>query len=57
MRSEHRMTGDEQDAFTAWRHLYCYLSRAGAVKRVKVRAHRYDRRVAKRAAIREQADQ
>lgn len=37
----------EQDAFTGWRHLYCYLQRAGVRKAVKRRANRRDRRDAK----------
>jgi hypothetical protein len=35
---------DEQDAYTPWRRLYCYLSRAGAVRRIKRRTHRRERR-------------
>jgi hypothetical protein len=55
MRSEHRTTGDEWD-LGPWRRLLCYMQRAGAAKKVKQRSHRLDRRVAKRAAIREQVD-
>lgn len=40
---------DEADAYTGWRHVLCYLQRAGAVKRVKRRTHRRERREAKRA--------
>jgi hypothetical protein len=35
---------DEQDAYTAWRHLLCYMGRAGAVKKVKRRTHKRERR-------------
>lgn len=51
MRSEHRTTADEFDL--AWRKFYCYLQRAGAVKAIKKRSHRYDRRISKRDAIRD----
>jgi hypothetical protein len=41
---------DEEDAYTAWRHLLCYLdNRAGAVKYIKRKTHRRERREAKRA--------
>lgn len=46
---------DEQDVYTAWRRLYCWTQRAGAVKRVKKRTHRRERREAKRW-IEEQLD-
>lgn len=38
------VTADEQDAYTSWRKVYCYLQRAGAVKQVKRRTHRRERR-------------
>ena len=38
------VTWDEQDAYTSWRRLYCYLQRAGAVKAIKRRTHRRERR-------------
>ena len=44
MRAEHKMTGDELDACTPWRHVYCYLQRPGVRKAVKRRSHRIDRR-------------
>lgn len=40
--------GGEEDAFTGWRHLYCYLQRPGVRKAIKRRANRRDRRRAKR---------
>lgn len=46
---------DEQDAYTPWRKLYCYLQRPGAVKFVKRRTHRRERREA-RDEIRSQLD-
>lgn len=36
--------GDEQDAFTGWRHVLCYLDRAGKAKAVKQRHNRRTRR-------------
>lgn len=42
---------DEEDAYTSWRRVYCYLQRAGVVKAIKRRTHKRDRREAK-AAIR-----
>ena len=41
------VTFDEQDAYTPWRKYLCYLSRAGAVKKVKKRTHKRERREAK----------
>ena len=40
---------DEEDAYTAWRHLYCYLQHAGVVKFIKRKTHRRERRESKRA--------
>ena len=40
---------DEDDAYTSWRHVYCYLAKAGAVKFIKTKTHRRERREAKRA--------
>jgi hypothetical protein len=37
----------EHDAYTAWRHLYCYLARPGVVKSIKRRTHKRERREAK----------
>ena len=50
MRSEHKTTNDEFDAFTAWRHVLTSMRRAGARKAIKRRSHRKDRRRARRAA-------
>lgn len=44
MRSEHRMTWLEQDAFTGWRHVLCYVQRPGVRKAAKRRSHQLDRR-------------
>lgn len=41
-------TGEEQDAFTGWRSVLCYMQRAGTVKAVKRRYHRKERRWGKR---------
>lgn len=38
----------EEDAYTSWRKFYCYLAKAGAVKYIKRRTHRRERREAKR---------
>ena len=46
MRSEHRMTGDEQDALTIWRRFLIW--KPGERKAVKRQSHRKDRRAAKR---------
>ncbi|QBI96057.1 hypothetical protein SEA_MISSDAISY_77 [Mycobacterium phage MissDaisy] len=43
MRSEHRPTADERDAFTRWRHVLRW--RPGERKAIKRRSHRRDRRV------------
>lgn len=56
MRSEHKTTADEWDAFTGWRHLLAYLQRPGARKRIKARLHRIDRRQA-RQRLTERSDQ
>ncbi len=40
-------TGEEQDAFTGWRHLLVYMGRPGVVKTVKRRYHKKERRWAK----------
>jgi hypothetical protein len=50
MRSEHKTTADEFDAFTGWRHLLTSMQRAGARKAIKKRSHRKDRRQARRAS-------
>lgn len=45
---------DEEDAYQ-WRHLIVYLQRAGAVKAIKRRTHKRERREA-RAALRNPKD-
>ena len=45
MRSEHKTTADEWDAFTKWRHALNWW--AGERKKLKQRSHRRDRRAAK----------
>ena len=42
------VTWDEDDAYTGWRKVYCYLDKAGAVKYIKRKTHRRERREAKR---------
>ncbi|WP_202910333.1 hypothetical protein [Mycobacteroides abscessus] len=44
MRSEHKTTADEWDAFTGWRRVLVSMQRAGTRKRLKERSHRIDRR-------------
>lgn len=41
------LSAEENDAYTSWRKYYCYLQRAGAVKQVKKRTHRRERREGK----------
>lgn len=36
--------GDEQDAYTGWKKYLCYLQRPGAVKKIKKRTHKRERR-------------
>lgn len=48
-------TGDEVDAYSKWRKYFVYLSRPGAVKSIKRRTHRRERREAKQD-IQEQLD-
>lgn len=45
------VTWEEQDAYTRWRHLLIYLGRAGAVKKVKRRTHRRERREGRREIV------
>lgn len=40
---------DEEDAYTGWRKVLCYLDKAGAVKYIKRKTHRRERREAKQA--------
>lgn len=41
------LNGDEEDALTSWRSVYCYLDRPGVVSSIKRRYRRRERRVAK----------
>lgn len=43
--------GDEQDAFTGWRHVYRW--RAGELRKIKRRAAKRERQTAKAAVERE----
>ena len=45
---------DEQDAYTRWRKVTAYLQRAGAVKAIKRRTHKRERRETKRLIEKEQ---
>lgn len=40
---------DEQDAYTPWRKVLCYLQYPGVVKKIKRKTHRRERREAKQA--------
>jgi hypothetical protein len=51
MRSEHKTTGDEFDAFTGWRHVLAGMHRAGVRKAIKRRSHRIDRRQQRLRAV------
>lgn len=46
----------EQDAYTAWRHYYCYLSRPGAVKGIKRMTHKRERQDKRRELEQELED-
>lgn len=46
MKRRRIVTGDEQDAYTKWRKYLVYLSRPGAVKSIKRRTHKRERREA-----------
>jgi hypothetical protein len=37
------VNGDENDAYSSWRHVLCYMQRAGVVKRIKRRTHKRER--------------
>ena len=47
------VTADEEDAYTRWRHYYVYLQRPGAVKAIKRRTHKRERREGKAEAERQ----
>jgi len=42
------VNGDEQDAYSVWRHMLCYLQRPGVVKKIKRRTHKRERQEWKR---------
>lgn len=42
---------DEQDAYTGWRHILCYMQRAGVVKAIKRRTHKRERREAQQEIL------
>lgn len=44
---------DEWDLVSSWRHVYCYLQKAGAASAIKRRMRRRERRDAKRDARRD----
>lgn len=48
MRGEHKMNGDEVNAFGRMRHYIASLQRAGIRKKTKRMSHRKDRQVARR---------
>ncbi len=43
-------SAEEADAYGRWRHVLCYLDRPGAVKKIKRRTHRRERREGKAEA-------
>jgi hypothetical protein len=45
---------DEQDAYTRWRKVTAYLQRPGAVKAIKRRTHKRERREARQTLRSEQ---
>lgn len=46
----------EDDAFTGWRRVYCYLQRAGATAKIKKGARQRERRDARDRIRRGEAD-
>lgn len=50
MRPEHKSSGDEVDAFSAWRHVMGWVQRPGVRKKIKRLSHKKDRQVGKRRA-------
>lgn len=50
------ITWDEEDVYTVWRKMYCWTQRAGAVKKVKKRTHRRERREGKKEIRDQQSD-
>lgn len=51
------VNGDEQDAYTGWRKVLVWTSRPGAVKSVKRRTHRRERREARQWIEEQRNDQ
>ena len=47
---------DEEDAFTGWRHLLCYLQKPGAKSYIKRKARRRERHQAKAQIRKEDHD-
>lgn len=50
------ITGEEQDAYSPWRHVLCYLQRPGAVRAIKRRTHKRERREGRAEARAQLAD-
>lgn len=42
---------EEYDAYTGWRHVLCYIQRAGVRKAIKRSTHKRERREGKREAL------
>jgi hypothetical protein len=55
MQKRRIVSWEEQDAYTGWRKVLVYMSRPGAVKKVKRRTHRRERRESEQD-IREQLE-
>lgn len=47
---------DEQDAYTPWRYLLCYMYRPSVIKRIKRRTHKRARQQAKAEILTELED-
>ena len=45
----------EQDAYTSWRRYYCYLTQAGAIRKIKRTTHKRERAETRRE-IRDRSD-
>jgi hypothetical protein len=43
------VNGDEQDVYTSWRRVLCYVQKPGVVKAIKRSTHKRERREARRA--------
>lgn len=44
--------GREYDAYTRWRHMLCYTSRAGVVKSIKRGTHKRERAIVRQEIAR-----